>query len=97
MPPLILSTQKAVMLVTTRPGKKDQFPVRGSILWGRCRMSADDPKLLREKAAQCEVFARSARLPDVAEMLSRLAESFLARALRAEQDCGGHAGSCAYP
>ncbi len=48
------------------------------------RMPPDDPKLLREKAAQCRHFARSAQLPDVAEMLSRLAESFLERALRAE-------------
>jgi hypothetical protein len=51
-------------------------------------MPADDPKLLRAKAAQCRHFARSAQVPDVAEMLSRLAESFLERALRAEHAQG---------
>jgi len=48
-------------------------------------MLADDPKLLREKAAQCQRFARSSRAPDVADMLSKLADHFLARALRGEQ------------
>jgi hypothetical protein len=48
-------------------------------------MARDDPKLLREKAAQCQAFARSAQLADVAEMLSRVAEDFLARALQAER------------
>ena len=61
-------------------------------------MPADDPKLLRAKAAQCRHFARSAQVPDVAEMLSRLAESFLERALRAEH---AQSNSCldlgAYP
>jgi hypothetical protein len=58
-------------------------------------VSVEDPKLLREKAAQCRHFARSAQLPDVAEMLTRLAESFLERALRAEHGHGGLAP--AYP
>jgi hypothetical protein len=47
-------------------------------------MSVEDPKLLRERAAQCRHFARSAQLPDVADMLARLADSFVERALRAE-------------
>jgi hypothetical protein len=47
-------------------------------------MRTNDPRLLREKAAQCQDFARSAKLPDVAEMLLKLAEDFLQRALRAE-------------
>jgi hypothetical protein len=48
-------------------------------------MPVDDPKLLRERAAQCRHFARSAQVPDVADMLSRLADSFVERALRAER------------
>ena len=52
-------------------------------------MPADDAKLLREKAAQCQAFARSAKLPDLAEMLLRVAEGFLARALNAERGAAG--------
>ena len=50
-------------------------------------MRTNDPRLLREKAAQCQAFARSAKLPDVAEMLLRVAEDFLQRALKAEGKC----------
>jgi hypothetical protein len=63
-------------------------------VWER-DMPTDDPKLLRAKAAQCQAFARSARLPDLAEMLLRVAESFHVRAMRAE-----HARAvdrCVYP
>lgn len=54
------------------------------------RMRTDDPKLLRDKAAECQRFAQSSGASEVAEMLSRLADHFLARALRAEQ---GHPDS----
>ena len=60
-------------------------------------VSVEDPKLLREKAAQCRHFARSAQVPDVAEMLSRLAESFLERALRAERVHAGGRGPAGDP
>lgn len=60
-------------------------------------MPADDPQLLREKAAQCQVFARSTPLPDVADMLIRMAEGFLTRALKAEEDFKGNLDPFAYP
>jgi hypothetical protein len=68
---------------------------KGSVSVGKSGMARDDPKLLREKAAQCQAFARSAQLADVAEMLSRVAEDFLARALQAEQRCcSGNQRAC---
>jgi hypothetical protein len=60
-------------------------------------MSVDNPKLLRERAAQCRHFARSAQLPDVAEMLARLADSFVERALRAEHGAVHGLDIGAYP
>jgi hypothetical protein len=53
-------------------------------------MPADNPQLLREKAAQCLLFARSAQASEVAEMLLRMAEGFLGRALKAEQGFRGN-------
>ena len=49
------------------------------------------------QAAQCQVFARSTKLPDVAEMLKRMAEGFLARALKAEQGFTGNLDPFACP
>jgi hypothetical protein len=51
-------------------------------------MRVDDPKLLRDKAAECQKFARSSGTSDVAAMLSRLADDYLARAMRAERQRG---------
>jgi hypothetical protein len=60
-------------------------------------MPADDPQLLRQKAAQCQVFAQLTQLPDVAEMLNRLAEGFVARALLAEEGFKGNLDPSACP